>query len=261
MNKRDDLEIIETTLLRGRVRLLQPKVGFHASIDTVFLAAAVAVKDRHKVLDVGCGVGSAGLCVISRNKNISLTGIDIQRELTDIASQNAALNGVEDRCRFFQGDIQGEKVIPDNEFNAVIMNPPYLEGGAHTPSPEKIKATSHGEHISGANLEDWVKYAHRKLKQGGSLTLIHRADRLDDVIVALEKKRWFGSLVVYPLWSHAGEDAKRVIISARKERYAPLVLKPGMVIHKADGQYTAEADAILSEAAGIVLRGGESTVL
>jgi tRNA1(Val) A37 N6-methylase TrmN6 len=254
MNKQNNLEIIETTLLRGRVKLLQPKVGFHASIDTVFLAAAVTLKDRCKVLDVGCGVGSAGLCVISRNKNISLTGIDIQRELADIAIQNASLNGVNEQCRFFQGDIQSEKIIPDNEFNAVIMNPPYLEGGTHTPSPEKIKATSHGEHISGANLEDWVKYAHRKLKQGGSLTLIHRADRLDDVIVALEKKRWFGSLIVYPLWSHEGEDAKRVIITARKERYAPLVLKPGMVIHKPDGRYTDEADMILSEAAGIVLR-------
>ena len=72
-----DLPVIETTLLRGRVRLLQPKVGFHASIDTVFLAAAVPVKDRWQVLDVGCGVGSAGLCVTLRNKNIYLTGLDI----------------------------------------------------------------------------------------------------------------------------------------------------------------------------------------
>jgi len=253
MNKHDNLEIIETTLLRGRVKLLQPKVGFHASIDTVFLAAAVALKDRCKVLDVGCGVGSAGLCAISRNKNISLTGIDIQRELVDIASQNASLNSVHEQCRFFQGDIQNEKIIPDNEFNAVIMNPPYLEGGTHTPSPEKIKATSHGEHISGATLEDWVKYAHRKLKQGGHLTLIHRADRLDDVIVALEKKRWFGSLIIYPLWSHEGEDAKRVIISARKERYAPLVLKPGMVIHEKDGNYTEAAQRILGDAGEIEL--------
>jgi tRNA1(Val) A37 N6-methylase TrmN6 len=254
MHKRDALEIIETSLLRGKVKLLQPKVGFHASIDTVFLAAAVTVKDRFKVLDVGCGVGSAGLCVLSRNKNISLTGIDIQRDLVDIAIQNAGLNDAAEQARFFQGDIQSEKIIPDNEFNAVIMNPPYLEAGTHTSSPEKIKATSHGEGISGASLEDWVKYAHRKLKQGGHLTLIHRADRLDDVIVTLEKKRWFGSLIVYPLWSHAGEDAKRVIISARKERYAPLILKPGMVIHKTDGQYTEEANMILSEAAGIVLR-------
>ncbi|MBU6475140.1 MAG: methyltransferase domain-containing protein [Alphaproteobacteria bacterium] len=246
-----DINIIETTLLRGRVQLLQPKQGFHASIDSVFLAAAVAVKDRAQVLDVGCGVGSAGFCVMARNKTISLTGIDVQPELVDLAHQNAALNGFEDRCRFFQGDIRSEKHIEDNSFNNVLMNPPYLEGGAHTPSPEKIKATSHGEGASGARLADWVKYAHKKLRQGGHLTMIHRADRLDDVIMELEKKRWFGSLVVFPLLSHAGEDAKRVIIQARKERYAPFILRCGMVVHKAGGKYAAEAEAVLSDAAAI----------
>jgi len=246
-------EVIETTLLRGRVKLLQPKIGFHASTDSVFLAAAVPVKDKYKVLDVGCGVGSVGFCVLARNKTVSLTGLDIQPELIDLARQNAQLNDVEDRSRFFHGSLLSEKLIEDNQFNVVVMNPPYLESGAHTPSPEKIKATSHGEGASGASLADWVKYAHRKLKQGGHLTIIHRADRMDDVIVELEKKNWFGSVVVYPLWSHAGEDAKRVIIQARKERYAPIMLKAGMVIHREDGKYTKEADAVLSEATAISL--------
>ena len=248
-----NIEVIETTLLCGRVKLLQPKIGFHASIDAVFLAAAVPVKEQYKVLDAGCGVGSVGLCVTSRNKNISLTGIDIQSELIDIANQNADLNGVADRCEFFHGDILKEKVISDNTFNVVVMNPPYLEDGAHIPSPEKIKATSHGENISGAKLEDWIKYAHRKLKQGGILTMIHRADRMDDVIIILEKRRWFGSLVIYPLWPHAGKDAKRILIQARKERYAHIVLKSGMVIHKKNGQYTNTARLILNKGDSIAL--------
>lgn len=246
------MEVIETTLLRGRVKLLQPKQGFHASIDSVFLAAAVPVKDRYKVLDVGCGVGSVGLCVLARNKTVSLTGIDVQPELVDLARQNAVLNDVD--AQFFAGNIKTEKHTDDNAFNVVVMNPPYLEGGTHTPSPEKIKATSHGEGASGASLIDWIKYAHRKLKQGGHLVMIHRADRMDHVIVELEKKRWFGSLVVYPLWSRAGDDAKRVIIQARKERYAPIVLKPGMIIHEKNGQYTGTAHSILSDAEAIILR-------
>lgn len=166
--------------------------------------------------------------------------------------QNASLNGVSEQCRFFHGDIQREKVITDNHFDVVVMNPPYLEGGAHLSSPEKIKATSHGEDGSGASLEIWLKYAHRKLKQGGNLTLIHRADRMNDVITTLEKRRWFGSLIIYPLWPHEGEEAKRVIIRARKERYAPLVLKSGMVVHKADGQYTDAAQKLLSGGEAIV---------
>lgn len=244
-------DVIETTLLRGRVKLLQPQVGFHASLDTVFLAAAVPVRDRWKILDVGCGVGSAGLCVTARNSNIHLTGIDIQQEMIDLALQNAALNGLSDRCQFFSGDFRNEKIIPDNYFNVVLMNPPYQTDG--TSSPEKIKAMSHGEAASGAALQDWVKYAHRKVKAGGHLVLVHRADRLDDVILALEARRWFGSVVIFPLWSHAEEDARRVIVRARKERYAPMVLKPGLIVHETDGKYTDGAQEILSAAKAIAM--------
>lgn len=245
---KDAAEVIETTLLNGRVQLLQPKVGFHASLDTVFLGAAVPVKARAHILDVGCGVGSAGLCVLARARDIRLTGIDIQPELVDIALQNASLNGVEALCRFVAGDIRKEKEIVDNAFSVVMMNPPYQEGGTHTPSPTKNKALSHGEDASGATLEDWVKYAHRKLKTGGTLVMIHRADRMGEIVAVLERRRWFGSLVVFPLYSRQGDDAKRVIIRARKERFAPMVLKSGLVIHEKDGKYTKGAQEILSAA-------------
>lgn len=241
-------EVVENTILRGKLKLLQPKVGFHAAIDTVFLAAAVPVKDRQHVLDIGCGVGSAGLSVTLRNNTIQLTGIDIQQELIDLALQNAALNDMSDRCRFFQGTVLTDKNVPDNAFHSVMMNPPYQEAGTHVPSPKKIKAFSHGEDASGAALTDWVKYAHRKLKQGGFLTMIHRADRLDDVILSLTSRRWFGSLVIYPLYPHAGENARRVIVRARKERYAAATLKSGMVIHEKNGTYTSDAEKILGAA-------------
>jgi tRNA1(Val) A37 N6-methylase TrmN6 len=180
-----------------------------------------------------------------------LVGLDVQQELIDLALQNAALNGWAEQCHFFRGSILTEKVILENYFNVVLMNPPYQEGGTHTPSPRKNKAFSHGEEASGAKLLDWIKYAHRKLKNGGTLVMIHRADRLDDVIVALENRRWFGSLEIYPLWSRNGDDAKRVIIRARKERYAPMVLKAGLVVHEKDGKYTDGAQRILSAAEAI----------
>lgn len=246
-------QVIETTLLRGKVKLLQPKVGFHASVDTVFLAAAVSIKPRQKLLDVGCGVGSAGLCVLARKPDVHLTGLDIQPDITDLALQNARLNGWQDRCRFFQGNVLNERVINDNAFHAVMMNPPYQEGGRHTPSPVKNKSFSHGEEASGATLLQWIKCAHKKLKNGGDLFMVHRADRLDDIIASLTGRRWFGSIVIFPLYSYTGDDAKRVIIRARKERYAPAVLKSGLVIHEKGGAYTKEAQAILSDAASISL--------
>lgn len=253
MSAADADEVIETTLLNGRVKLLQPKLGFHASIDTVFLAASVSAKGSDEILDIGCGVGSAGLCVLARLPKIKLTGIDIQPEMVDLACQNAALNDVSRQTRFVHGDLRTEKDINDNAFGSVIMNPPYQEAGTHTPSPTRNKALSHGEEASGASLEEWVKYAHRKLKQGGTLVAIHRADRMDDIVSTLTRRRWFGSIVVYPLYSRQGDDAKRIIVRARKERFAPLVLKTGMVIHEADGKYTNGAQAVLGAAEALDL--------
>lgn len=245
--------VIETTLLRGKVKLLQPKVGFHASPDTVYLAAAVPVRNGWKYLDMGCGVGSAGLCVSSRNSSIYMAGIDIQKELVDLALQNATLNGVGDHFKFFCGDFKKDKTIQNNYFDCVLMNPPYQKIGTHTPSPKRIKAYAHGEDASGASFDDWVKYAHRKLKIGGYLTLIHRADRVDEAITALTRKRWFGSLVIQPLMPREGDDAKRVIIRCRKERYTPAIIKSGIVLHEADGTHTKAARAILEEGAAIEL--------
>lgn len=237
---------VETALLRGRVRVLQPEKGFRASIDAVFLAAAVQAKEGQKILDIGCGVGSAGLCVMARVSDLCLTGLDVQEELIALARRNATLNGIAERCDFFHSDILTDCQIPDNTFHAVLMNPPYQEAGTHIPSPHSSKAVAHGE--GEATLLDWIRYAHRKVKQGGYLTLIHRADRLDDILRVLVERRWFGSIVVLPLHSHAGEDAKRVIVRARKERYAPLALKAGLIIHKDGGGYADWAEDVLSKA-------------
>jgi len=244
------MKTIETTLLRGRIKFLQPEKGFHASMDSVFLAAAVntSVKGA-KLLDMGCGVGTVGLCVTSRLSDIELTGIDIQPELIELANKNAALNNI--KANFICSNIKEEKIIENNYFNEIVMNPPYMESGTHTPSPDKIKATSHGEGVSDTSLEEWIKYSHQKLKQGGTLSIIHRADRLDDIIPHLTKRRWFGSIVIYPMHSYAGDDAKRIIVKARKERYDRLVIKSGIVIHNTDGKYTDEAEEILSDAKGI----------
>lgn len=246
------MKTIETTLLRGRVKLIQPEKGFHASMDSVFLAAAVNTSLKNaKLLDMGCGVGTVGLCVTSRIQDIELIGIDIQPELIVLAEKNAASNNI--HAQFINSNIKDEKIIENNYFNEVIMNPPYVEAGTHITSPDKIKATSHDEGISETTLEEWIKYAHQKLKQGGTLSVIHRADRLDDIILHLTKKRWFGSIIIYPMYSYKGENAKRVIVKARKERYEKLSIKQGIVIHNPDGKYTNEAEEILSNAKGLEL--------
>ena len=246
-------DVIETTLLRGQVKLLQPREGFHASMDTVLLAAACKVKEGQSLLDVGCGVGSAGLCVALKNKSIYLNGIDIYQENIDLARENGVLNNIAEMCRFECNSLVHDAVFEDNFFDVAITNPPYQAGGKHSPSPHEQKSLAHGEDGSGVTLKEWCKYLHKKIKQGGSMVMVHRADRLDEIIRALTERRWFGSLVIMPVHSRIGEPAKRVLVSARKERYVPIVIKPALVMHEADGSYTVEAAAILDGKATIDL--------
>ncbi len=244
------IEIEETSLLKGRVKLIQPKKGFRAAIDSVFLGASVQERNKEfKLLDMGCGVGSVGLCAAQRLPNIQLTGLDIQENIIDIARHNAQLNNI--NAEFVQGSIKDKKTLENNQFDEIVMNPPYETIASGYISENKIKATSNHEITSETTLEDWIKFAHLKLKQGGTLNIIHKADRVDEIVLHLSKRRWFGSIIIYPFHSFEGEDAKRVIVKARKERYAQTKLKFGMIIHGQGGDYSKQAVEVLEHAQGI----------
>lgn len=239
----------EDTLLGGHVKLLQPDSGLRATTDTVFLAAACPVennpqsgKDPMRLLDLGCGTGAAGFCVLARAPHVHLTGIDIQQDLIDLAARNAALNAAEDRTRFVCADIRTFE--GEHRFDRIVCNPPYFRPGDHTPSPHPSKALASGpQHKTDAQMKDWLDAAFRLLSPHGVLTLIHRADALDRIIQDLGKR--FGAIEIIPLWPKAGKPAERVIIRARPNRRTGLVLHPGIVMHDQNGSYTIDANHIL----------------
>ncbi len=204
------------------------------------LAAACPAKEGESVLDLGCGVGGAGFCVLRRVVDTKLTGIDIQADHIEMAQENILLNDMQGRAEFFCADVRKYK---GGLFNHVICNPPYLDAGTHMPSPSKQKATAlyHGE--KDISVVDWVDTGFAHLKAWGSFTMIHRADHVDKIIQALGKR--FGAAEIIPLWPRSGEMAKRVIVRALKDRKTPAQLHAGITLHEADGSYTPEADAIL----------------
>jgi tRNA1(Val) A37 N6-methylase TrmN6 len=130
-----------------------------------------------------------------------------------------------------------------------MANPPYLQDGAATPSPDAGKARANVE--GDAALADWVRFALAMVRPKGSVTFIHRADRLDALLAAMAGKA--GDIAVFPLWPGNGKPASRIIVRARKGVATPTRLLPGLVLHEADGRYTAAADAVLREGAGLVL--------
>ncbi|MCK6419262.1 MAG: methyltransferase [Alphaproteobacteria bacterium] len=237
----------EIHVLDKKVRLLQPAQGFRTSMDTVLLAAACRAQAGDNILDLGCGVGAAGLCVLWRVPDVRLTGLDIQAAHIDLARQNAALNHRQNNAQFIVGDVRDWAVHRDGhkpEFDHVLCNPPFLEAGTYTVSPraERARALGHDGQAE-IELKTWIDAAFYHLKNSGCLTLIHRADYLDKILLALESR--FGGVEIIPLWPRAGQPAKRVILRAVKNSKAPCVLHSGVVLHEADGTYTQNADALL----------------
>jgi len=251
------LELSADTLLDGRVTLLQPVKGYRAAIDPVFLAAAVPAKAEETVLDVGVGVGSAALCLAARVAEARVAGIELRRELVRLAVRNAEANGLARRVDFMVGDlVKAPRRLAPGSFHHVMANPPFIEAGRGNRSPDEGKAVSNIE--SSADLEDWLRFCLLMVKPKGSITLIHRADRLDQVLVALAGR--LGEVLVYPLWpgpaSLAGagagdKPARRIILRGRKGVATPLRLLPGLVLHEEGGGFTPRAEAVLRGGQGL----------
>ncbi|MGZ9097216.1 MAG: tRNA1(Val) (adenine(37)-N6)-methyltransferase [Micavibrio sp.] len=234
----------EIFVLNKAIRLLQPEGGFRTSLDSVILAAACPAKAGDRVLDLGCGVGGATFSLRHRISGVLVQGIDKEAEYIELARQNIALNSDTGRCEFTLDDIREFRFSsPDQRVEHVICNPPFLPAGTYTPSPDDLRAAALGHTDDDIDLKDWIDCAFHNLQPGGSLTMIHRADAVDKIIQ--EMGRRYGQIEIFPLWPRQGEAAKRVVVRARKDRRSPAVIHAGLVLHNADGSYTAAAELVL----------------
>jgi tRNA1(Val) A37 N6-methylase TrmN6 len=240
--------VSEDFLLGGRLRLRQPASGYRVAIDPVFLAAAVPAGPADNVLDVGSGVGAASLCLAARVPGCRVTGVEMQRDLVRLAGDNIVLNDMSARLSAMRGNLLAlpPRLAP-GAFDHVMANPPFLAAGSATVPGDAGKAAANVE--GEANLAAWVRVALAMVRAKGSLTVIHRADRLDALLALLAGKA--GEITLFPLWPGEGKPAKRIIVRARKGIASPTRLLPGMILHEADGRYTAAAEAVLRDAAGL----------
>jgi tRNA1(Val) A37 N6-methylase TrmN6 len=238
----------EDRLLGGQIRLRQPAQGYRVAIDPVFLAAAVPAEPHQLVLDVGCGAGAAMLCLAARVPQCRIVGLEMQRNLVRLAGDNTILNAMETRVSVMIGDLlRPPPRLAPGAFDHVMANPPYNERGRTAASTGRAEATVEGD----ADLAAWVRFALAMVRPKGTVTLIHRADRIDVLLAEIAGRA--GEVVIFPLWAGEDRPASRILVRARKQIAAPARLAHGLVLHRPDGRLTDRAEAVLREGKGLDL--------
>ncbi len=238
----NDTGISEDRVLGGRVRLLQSADGYRAGMDAALLAAACDSSPGQRVIEPGCGVGGALLAAAARRPQVAFQGVERDPAAAGLAAENAALNGFQDRVSVVQGDVAaGFRALGLPVFDAVMTNPPFFDDPSALRAPAPAKS---GAWMADGGLAAWTGFCLKAVREGGTITLIHRADRLADILSLLAPKA--GSFRIRPIAPFADAPAKRVLVRAIKTGKAPLVLLPPLVLHdRAGGKHTPEAEAIL----------------
>jgi tRNA1(Val) A37 N6-methylase TrmN6 len=234
--------ITEDTMLDGRVRLMQPARGYRAGLDAALLAAACDAGRGARVLEAGCGAGAALLAAAIRRPETSFTGVERDPQAAELARRNVALNDLGARVEILDGDVGAKfQALGRPPFDAVMANPPFFD------DPDALRAPAaarRGAWIADHGLSGWIAFLSKAVREGGSITLIHRADRLGDMLALLAPKA--GSLQIRAVHPFADEPAKRILVRAIKTGKAPLRLLPPLVLHARGGaKHTPEAEAVL----------------
>lgn len=246
-------ETSEDQFLGGRLRIRQPVDGYRAGVDPVLLAASVPARPGQSVLELGTGSGVALLCLLARVQGLNAIGVERHPGMAELARENIFANGFDAEIR--QADLAD--LPPDlrtRSFDHVVANPPFFDRTRGSAAKTGSREEGRGEETP---VSTWIDTATRRLRAGGRLSLIQRAERLPEVLSCLDGR--MGDVVVLPLAPRQARSAKLFILQGKKGAKGSFRLLSPFVLHKgtthvADGDdYTDQASAILREGAGLEL--------
>jgi tRNA1(Val) A37 N6-methylase TrmN6 len=201
-------------------------------------------------------VGVVGLAAARRLPDIEVALVERDWELAALARDNIACNGLGARVRVTIADVTrplrelAELGALAESFDHVLVNPPYNVEGRGTLAAEPRKAAANA--MPAGSLARWMRFAAAMLRPGGTVTLIHRPEALEELLAGLVRR--FGDVVLLPVHPYAGAPASRLLASAVKGSRAPLQLRPGLVLHNADRGLRPQMEAILRHGAALDLR-------
>jgi tRNA1(Val) A37 N6-methylase TrmN6 len=240
----DVLETSENAVLGGRLRLRQPLTGHRVGHDAILLAAVTGGHAGQHVIDLGAGVGAAGLALAVRVAGLKVTLVEIDPALCALAEGNARLNNLADQVSVLAADSEDADALAAAGIGGadrVLMNPPFHDATRQNLSPDPRRRLAHA--AAPGLLRRWVASAARLLKPQGVLTLIWRADALAEVQRELTAE--FGSIAVLPVYPRPDAPAIRVLVRAVKSSGGAPETFPGLILNDQHGKPTAAAETVL----------------
>ncbi len=228
----DDLE------LKG-LKIIQNKKAFCYGIDSVLLSDfSKEIKMNSKVLDLGAGNGIIGLLLCGKTENTNIVGIEIQKEICEMASRSISYNKLQNRFKMIDGDIKNIKdLVQKEEFDAVVTNPPYKKENTGLKNESETQIIA--RHEVKCNLEDIISASFYALKEKGNLYMINRPERLTDCLVLLRKYK-IEPKIIRLVQPKKGNKPNLVLIKACKYGGEFLQVKEPIIVYNEDGSYTDE---------------------
>ncbi len=227
-------------LLNGKLKLIQPKQGPRVNLDTVLLASWVRFRARHNnYIELGCAAGAVTIMLAQRNLKINITGVDIQEDLIMLARENLSLNNFNDseRIKFIAGDLRDKKILPEQFFDAAIMNPPYTSNKHGRASGNKSRMTARID--DNCTPEDLARAVYRILKSRGRFFTVFKSERMAEFLAVMIKFKLMPKRIKFIFPKH-GSDSNIFLCEFIKDGGEILEIMPPMFVYNSDGSYTEE---------------------
>lgn len=234
-------ENIDDLQLKG-LYLIQKKDGFKFGIDAVLLSDFAQVKKRHRVMDLCTGTGIVPFLVYGKYEPQSVFGLEIQRDMVEMAERSVKLNSLEGRVQFINGDLKDiDSLKRLDRFDVVTVNPPYKLNNSGILNPLDKLAIARHEVL--CNLEDVIAASRVLLKDNGRVFIVHRPERLADIFTLMRKYKIEPKRVkmVHP---KMGKAPNIVLVEGQRDGGAYLKWEAPLYVYDENGEYTKEIDEI-----------------